>query len=83
MKLFLGAIIVVLLAGCATFSETFSDHPRCGAHPYCGTSTDIELIKVTTDESAGVFRALAPLAVIDLMFSVVADTVFLPYTAFN
>ncbi|XVN16892.1 YceK/YidQ family lipoprotein [Pseudomonas corrugata] len=26
---------------------------------------------------------MAPLAVIDLMFSVVADTVFLPYTAFN
>ncbi|MBU6957205.1 YceK/YidQ family lipoprotein [Pseudomonas sp. CVAP len=83
MKLIVGALAVALLAGCSTFSETFGDRPRCGAHPYCGSSTDIELIKATTDESAGVLRALVPLAVIDLPFSMVADTLFLPYTAFH
>jgi uncharacterized protein YceK len=83
MKLFVGALAVVMLAGCSTFSETFGDRPSCGAHPYCGSSTDIELIKAATDESAGALRALVPLAVIDLPFSMVADTLFLPYTAFH
>ncbi|AHL33259.1 hypothetical protein CD58_10300 [Pseudomonas brassicacearum] len=82
MKLFFGVSAVALLAGCSTLSETFDDRPRCGPHPYCGASTDIEVIKAATDENAGIFRALVPLAVIDLPFSLVADTLFLPYTAF-
>lgn len=82
MKFFLASLAVVLLAGCSTLSETFDDRPRCGPHPYCGSSSDIELIKAATDENAGIFRALVPLAVIDLPFSIVADTLFLPYTAF-
>lgn len=83
MKLFLGALAAALLAGCSTLSETFDDHPRCGPHPYCGASSDIELIKAATDEDAGILRALMPVAVIDLPFSIVADTLFLPYTAFT
>lgn len=83
MKLFLGALAAALLAGCSTLSETFDDHPRCGPHPYCGTSSDVELIKAATDEDAGILRALVPVAVIDLPFSIVADTLFLPYTAFT
>ncbi|AXA52920.1 YceK/YidQ family lipoprotein [Pseudomonas thivervalensis] len=82
MKPFLSMLAVVLLAGCSTLSETFDDRPRCGPHPYCGSSTDIEVIKAATDENAGVFRALVPLALIDLPFSLVADTLFLPYTLF-
>lgn len=82
MKFFLGILAVALLAGCSTLSETFDDRPRCGPHPYCGTSTDIEVIKAATDENPGVFRVLAPLALIDLPFSLVADTLFLPYTLF-
>ncbi|MNP40935.1 hypothetical protein D3C76_1346080 [compost metagenome] len=82
MKLFLGILAVVLLAGCSTLSETFDDRPRCGPHPYCGSATDIEVIKAATDENAGVLRALVPLALIDLPFSLVADTLILPYTVF-
>jgi len=82
MKFFLGALTVMVLTGCSTLAETFGDRPQCGVHPYCGTSTDVELIKAATDDSAGVLRALVPLAVIDLPFSLVADTLFLPYTAF-
>ncbi|WP_431081232.1 YceK/YidQ family lipoprotein [Pseudomonas thivervalensis] len=82
MKPFLSMLAVVLLAGCSTLSEIFDDRPRCGPHPYCGSSTDIEVIKAATDENAGVFRALVPLALIDLPFSLVADTLFLPYTLF-
>lgn len=82
MKFFLAFLAVVTLTGCSTLSETFDDHPRCGPHPYCGSASDIELIKAATDEDAGILRALVPLAVIDLPFSIVADTLFLPYTAF-
>jgi len=82
MKLFFGMLAVALLAGCSTLAETYDDRPRCGVHPYCGASTDIEVIKAATDENAGIFRALVPLAVIDLPFSLVADTLLLPYTAF-
>ncbi|MCE0459892.1 MULTISPECIES: YceK/YidQ family lipoprotein [Pseudomonas] len=82
MKFFLGASAVVLLTGCSTLSETFDDHPRCGPHPYCGSASDIELIKAATEEDAGILRALVPVAVIDLPFSLVADTLLLPYTAF-
>ncbi|MCJ8206258.1 YceK/YidQ family lipoprotein [Pseudomonas sp. RGM2987] len=82
MKFFLASLAVVSLTGCSTLSETFDERPRCGPHPYCGSSSDIELIKAATDENAGIFRALVPLAVIDLPFSIVADTLFLPYTAF-
>ncbi|MCG6577511.1 YceK/YidQ family lipoprotein [Pseudomonas sp. AF32] len=82
MKFFLGASVVFLLAGCSTLSETFDDHPRCGPHPYCGSASDIELIRAATEEDAGILRALVPVAVIDLPFSLVADTLFLPYTAF-
>jgi uncharacterized protein YceK len=82
MKLFFGMLTVALLTGCSTLAETFDDRPRCGVHPYCGVSTDIEVIKAATEENAGIFRALVPLAVIDLPFSLVADTLLLPYTAF-
>lgn len=82
MKFFLGASAVVLLTGCSTLSETFDDHPRCGPRPYCGSASDIELIKAATEEDAGILRALVPVAVIDLPFSLVADTLLLPYTAF-
>ncbi|NBF04691.1 YceK/YidQ family lipoprotein [Pseudomonas sp. Fl5BN2] len=83
MRVLIAAAMVMLLGGCSTFAETFGDRPGCGAHPYCGSFTDIELIKAVSDESAGALLALVPLAVIDLPFSVVADTLFLPYTAFQ
>nr|WP_282443273.1 YceK/YidQ family lipoprotein [Pseudomonas sp. B329] len=35
------------------------------------------------DGSAGIFLIFVPLAVIDLPFSMVADTLFLPYTVFH
>ncbi|MBT2337627.1 MULTISPECIES: YceK/YidQ family lipoprotein [Pseudomonas] len=83
MKFFIAVSAFALLTGCSTLAETFDDRPRCGPHPYCGASTDIEVMKAATEDNAGVFRVLAPLAMIDLPFSLVADTLFLPYTAFN
>ncbi len=77
------AAALALMAGCSTMAETFDDSARCGPRPYCGSATDIEVISALGDESAGAFQVLAPLALIDLPFSVVADTLFLPYTAFN
>ncbi|WP_248132929.1 YceK/YidQ family lipoprotein [Pseudomonas sp. B329] len=51
--------------------------------PYCGSYIDIALIKAALDGSAGIFLIFVPLAVIDLPFSMVADTLFLPYTVFH
>ncbi len=83
MRRIAAAAALVLLGGCSTMAETFDDSARCGPRPYCGSATDIEVISALGQENAGVFQVLAPLALIDLPFSVVADTLFLPYTAFN
>ncbi|MEK1941066.1 MAG: YceK/YidQ family lipoprotein [Pseudomonas sp.] len=83
MRRIAAAAALVLLSGCSTMAETFDDSARCGPRPYCGSATDIEVISALGEENAGVFQVLAPLALIDLPFSVVADTLFLPYTLFN
>ncbi|MCP2073152.1 UNVERIFIED_ORG: uncharacterized protein YceK [Pseudomonas lini] len=83
MRIVVTALVMTLLGGCATANETFGNGQLCGLHPYCGAATDIEVIKATTAESAGALRVLAPLAIIDLPFSIVADTLILPYTIFH
>ena len=83
MRIVVTALAMTLLAGCATANETFGDGQLCGLHPYCGASTDIMVIKATSAKNAGAMRALAPLAMIDLPFSIVADTLILPYTIFH
>ncbi len=70
-------------AGCATLGETFNDNAQCGAHPYCGTATDVEYLKGLTDGNAGPLAAFIPLVIIDIPLSLAADTLFLPYTVFN
>lgn len=83
MRIVVTALVMTLLGGCATANETFGNGQLCGLHPYCGAATDIEVIKATTAENAGALRVLAPLAIIDLPFSIVADTLILPYTIFH
>ena len=82
MRAVITALALAASTGCATVHETFDDNAHCGPRPYCGATTDIEYIKVLSDGKAGVLAAFIPLAVIDLPFSVVADTLILPYTAF-
>jgi uncharacterized protein YceK len=41
------------------------------------------MIAMATDEGAGVLRAFWPIALIDLPFSIVADTILLPYTVYK
>ncbi|WP_256572878.1 MULTISPECIES: YceK/YidQ family lipoprotein [unclassified Pseudomonas] len=77
------ALTMALLAGCATANETFGMGQMCGLHPYCGAATDIEIIKGSTNDNDVYSRALAPFAIVDLPFSVVADTLILPYTIFH
>ena len=84
MRLFCLAASLALLTGCSTFAETFSETPHCpGSLVYCGTRVDAYLISVATDEDAGILRAFWPIALIDLPFSVVADTLILPYTLYQ
>lgn len=84
MRLFCLAASIGLLSGCSTFAETFSENPHCpGSLVYCGTRVDAYLISVATDEDAGILRAFWPIALIDLPFSVVADTLILPYTLYR
>ncbi len=73
--------MALLISGCSTFSETFDTRSHCGSSlVYCGTRTDAMLIAAAGDESAGILRAFVPLAMMDLPFSFVADTLLLPYT---
>lgn len=83
MRMVITVMVLATLAGCSTISETFGDGKFCGIHPYCGSATDLEVIKAASEENAGVVVALVPIAVIDLPFSVIADTLVLPYTAFH
>jgi len=79
----IGTVITMalLISGCSTFSETFDTRNHCGSSlVYCGTRTDTMLIAAAGDESAGILRAFVPLAIMDLPFSFVADTLLLPYT---
>ncbi len=80
MRTVLTAVALAILAGCSTLSETFGDGKHCGVHPYCGSAVDVMVIKGATEENAGIMVALAPIAIIDLPFSFVADTLVLPYT---
>ena len=77
------ALATTLLTGCATINESSSYGHMCGLHPYCGVSTDIEIIKSSTEGNAGAYGALTPFAIIDLPLSFVADTLILPYTIFH
>ncbi len=80
MRMVITAIALAMLAGCSTVSETFGDGKHCGIHPYCGSAVDLMVIRGATEENAGVMVVLAPIAIIDLPFSLVADTLVLPYT---
>ncbi len=77
------AAVIATASGCATVSETFNENAQCGAHPYCGTATEIGYFKGLTDGNAGPLAAFIPLVVIDIPLCLVADTLFLPYTVFN
>lgn len=83
MRIVIMTLIMALLAGCATANETFGMGQLCGRQPYCGAATDIEIIKGSTNDNDVYSRALAPFAIIDLPFSLVADTLILPYTIFH
>ncbi|WP_256573453.1 MULTISPECIES: YceK/YidQ family lipoprotein [unclassified Pseudomonas] len=83
MRIVVLALTMALLAGCATANETFGMGQVCGLHPYCGAATDIEIIKGSMNDNDVYSRALAPFAIVDLPFSVVADTLILPYTIFH
>jgi uncharacterized protein YceK len=75
---------MLLISGCATLSETFEERSHCGnSRIYCGTRVDAIMIAMATDEGAGVLRAFWPIALIDLPFSIVADTLLLPYTMYK
>lgn len=70
----------LLLSACSTMSETFADRPHCGPSlVYCGTRIDIAVIAAGFIQDSTLVRALGPFAAIDLPFSLVADTVLLPY----
>lgn len=83
MRIAILALTMALLAGCATANETFGMGQLCGRQPYCGAATDIKIIKGSTNDNDVYSRALAPFAIIDLPFSIVADTLILPYTIFH
>ncbi|WP_447769424.1 YceK/YidQ family lipoprotein [Pseudomonas kilonensis] len=83
MRIVVMALTMALLGGCATANETFGMGQLCGRHPYCGAATDIEIIKASTNDNDVYSRALAPFAIVDLPFSIVADTLILPYTIFH
>lgn len=71
----------LLLSACSTMSETFADRPHCGPSlVYCGTRFDIAVIAAGFIDNSALVKALGPFAAIDLPFSLVADTVLLPYT---
>lgn len=84
MRLFCLATALGLLTGCSSLAATFGEKPYCPDGPvYCGTRVDASLLAAATDESAGVLRALWPIALIDLPFSAIADTLLLPYTLYQ
>lgn len=84
MRLFCLAAAMGLLTGCSTFDATFGEQSYCPESPvYCGTRVDALLLAAATDESAGVLRVLWPIALLDLPFSAIADTLLLPYTLYQ
>lgn len=83
MRSVLAVLALSLLTGCATVNETVDGNAQCGPHPYCGTATDVKYLGALTDGKAGVLAWFIPLVIIDLPLSLVADTLVLPYTAFN
>ena len=66
-------IALLSLGGCMALGGTFLDE-QCNK-VYIGTSIDLSCIT-----SGGHNIASAPLCLVDLPFSIVLDTVFLPYT---
>lgn len=74
-------VATLLLSACSTMSETFADRPHCGPSlVYCGTRFDIFIVAAAFSRNTNIYTALGPFAAIDLPFSLVADTVLLPYT---
>ena len=89
MKIFLIVFLisVSLLSGCASIHETFyskndneSTHGTYGykSKIYAGVKQDADIIYSSCQAMACIF---APIGLIDMPFSFVADTLFLPYTA--
>ena len=88
--------LIVLFSGCASVHETFINNshmlgPNKLATPnqaglcykyknriYSGIKKDAEVVK--SCGPSGIGCIFAPLAIIDMPFSLVADTLFLPYT---
>lgn len=68
------ATATLLLSGCMSLGGTFIDEDKCNK-VYAGTRIDIECLT-----SGGHNIANAPVCLVDLPFSAIADTVFLVYT---
>ena len=77
--------LICLLSGCASFSETFTEHPDISeskSRGYSGVKADATIITncgFHWEERC----QLTPFAVLDFPFSAVADTLLLPYTIFS
>ncbi|MDK9717875.1 MAG: YceK/YidQ family lipoprotein [Trichlorobacter sp.] len=80
IRLYAAAVVLCLISGCSTFSETFADRPHASSLVYIGTQVDLAVVGTLGDETAGIFRLFAPFALLDLPLSLAADTLLLPYT---
>lgn len=77
-------IVALVTSACATMTETFHERSRCKPElVYCGTRTDALYIAAMFAKNAGILRAFGPIALVDLPFSFIADTVLLPYTVYK
>lgn len=75
---------ILLTTGCATMTETFEEKSHCGhSRMYCGTRVDALMIAAATDKNAGVLKVFWPIAIVDMPFSILVDTLLLPYTAYK
>ncbi len=80
VKIILVCFILSLLGGCSSIFNSFGDK-ETGSRVYIGVRKDIKCI-VSGGHShlSGIDKVMA---VIDLPFSLVADTILLPYTIFT
>jgi len=77
MKAIITALILTIVSGCATYTSRFMDNPTT---LYPATRYDVFAFRCLFEEDRlDGFQWLAPLLVIDLVPSLVTDTLLLPY----
>jgi len=83
MKLLTIIVIYTLLQGCSTIATIAASEENFNCHPdisipriYSGISNDIRFLRAEQSEDTG-------LVIFDMPFSLVADTVALPYTIYS